>query len=66
LDVELDHVAGFFRGILDIDDIDWLDVIYELGELKRQATIRGEGVRQLYGILFEKSPTGEGEKREMR
>jgi hypothetical protein len=66
LDVDLDYVAGFFRGILEIDDIDWLDVISELEELKRQATIRSEGVRQLYGILFEKSPTGEDDKREMR
>jgi hypothetical protein len=47
LDVELDHIAGFFRRTLDIDDIDWLDVISELKELKRQPTIRGEGVCQL-------------------
>ena len=66
LDVELDHVAGFFHGTLDIDDIDWLDVIFELEELKLQPTIRSEGVRQLYGILFEKSPILEADQREMR
>jgi hypothetical protein len=65
-DIELDHIAGFFRGTLDIDDIDWLDVISELEELKRQPTIRGERVRQLYGILSEKSTTGEANKQEMR
>jgi hypothetical protein len=66
LDFELDHIAGFFRGTLDIDDIDWVDVIDELKELKLQPTIRGEGARQLYGILFEKSPILESHKRKMR
>jgi hypothetical protein len=66
LDVELDHMAGFFRGTLDIDDIDWLDVISELEELKRQPTVTGEVVRQLYGILFEKSPILEVDKQQMR
>lgn len=64
--VELDHIAGFFRGTLDIDDIGWVDVIDELEELKLQPTIRREGVRQLYGILFEKSSILEFDIREMR
>ncbi len=66
LDVELDRMAGFFRGILDIDDIDWRDVISELEELKRQPIVTGEVVRQLYGILFEKSPIQENHKEQMR
>lgn len=66
LDVELDNMAGFFRGTLDIRDIDWLDVISELEELKRQPTTTGEVVRQLYVVLFEKSPILEIDKQEMR
>ncbi len=66
LEVELDHMAGFFRGTVEIDDIDWPDVISELEELKRQPTTTVEVVRQLYGILFEKSPILEVDKQEMR
>lgn len=64
LSVELDHLAGFFRRTLDIDDIAWSHVISELEEMKRQPIISGEVVRQLYGILSEKSPTqGDGKER---
>lgn len=66
LDVEPDHMTGFFRGTLGINDIGWRDAISELKELKRQPTIRGEVVQQLYGILVEKSPILEVSKQVMR
>jgi len=66
LSTELGHRTGIFRGILDIDNIDWPNVIDELEELKRQQSITGEVVRQLFGILSEKSPTEENGKQEMR
>lgn len=66
LSTELGHVTEFFRETLGIDDIDWLDVIDELEELKRQQSITGEAVRQLFVILSEKSPTEEHDKRKMR
>ena len=66
LSTELGHMTGIFRGTLNIDDIDWPDVIDELEELKRQQSITGEVARQLFGILSEKSPTEEDDKQEMR
>lgn len=66
LSTELGHMTGIFRGTLNIYDIDWPDVIDELEELKRQQSIAGEVVRQLFGILSEKSPTEEDAKQEMR
>jgi hypothetical protein len=66
LSTELGHMAGIFRGVLNIEDIDWHDVIHELKELKRQQSITGEVVRQLLGILSDKSPTGEIGKQSMR
>jgi len=66
LGVELDNIAGFFRGTLEIDDIDWSNVISELEELKSQPPIRSEVVRQLYSILFEKSPILEVDEQKMR
>jgi hypothetical protein len=59
-------MTGIFRGTLNIDDIDWPHVIDELEELKRQPSITGEVVRQLFGILSEKSPAEEDDKQEMR
>lgn len=59
-------MSGFFRGTLNIDDIDWPDVIDELEELKRQRITTGEVARQLFGILSEKPPTREGDKQQMR
>jgi hypothetical protein len=66
LSTELGHMTEFFRGTLNIDDIDWSDVIDELGELKRHQSITGEVVRQLFKILSEKSPTEEDDKEDMR
>ena len=66
LSTELGHMTGIFRGALNIDDIDWPDVVDELEELKRQQSIKGEVVRQLFGILSEKLPTEEDDKQEMR
>jgi hypothetical protein len=66
LRTELGHMTEFFRWTLNINDIDWPDVIDELEELKCQQIITGEMARQLFGILSENSPTEEHDKQEMR
>jgi hypothetical protein len=64
LGVELDHAEAFFHGALNIPEIDWPDVITELEKLKLHPAIRGEVVRQLYGILFAKFPNPEVDSQE--
>jgi hypothetical protein len=66
LSTELGHLIGFFRETLNIHDIEWPYVINEVEELKRQQVITCEVARQLFAILFEKSPTEEDDKQEMR
>jgi hypothetical protein len=66
LSTELGHMTGFFRDTLNIHDIGWPYVLNELEELKHHQIITGEVARQLFGILFEKSPTEEDGKQEIR
>lgn len=66
LSAALERMEEFFRDTLKIDDIDWLDVIEELTELKAQQSITSEVARQLFGTLCKKSPTEEDDKQKMR